>query len=271
MRSLAYFRFIWKSHRGFVVFSMLFIAGMQVLAIRIVTTFDVEPIIQAILQQLPEQARLFMAQAFLTQLLSIQGAAAFMFNHPVVLILIAVNAMLIPSRHLAGEIESGTLELLLALPLRRGQFVLRLWASGASLLLAIIFAAWAGCFTGVALLDNLTGNFVFSMLKVGINLWLLSVVIMTYTLLLSTFAREAGKASLYAAAMTLVLYLLNFLSQFWQALAVTRPINIFTYYQPQKLALGLGHFAAHAAVLAAVIAVSLAIGLWQFQRRDIPG
>jgi len=271
MRKLAYPRFIWKSHRGFALFSMLFIAGMQFLAIRIVTAFDVKPIIQAILEQLPEQARLFMAEAFLTQLLSVNGAAAFMLNHPAVLALLAVNAMLVPSRHLAGEIESGTLELLLSLPLRRKSFILRLWGSGAGLLLAIVFMAWCGSLAGVAVWHNLTVKFALNILKIGINLWFLGVVIMTYTLLLSTFSREAGKAISYAAAITLVFYLLNFLSRFLAALAITQPINIFTYYRPQELALGQSGLITNAAVLGMATVVLLTASLWQFQRRDIPG
>ena len=112
---------------------------------------------------------------------------------------------------------------------------------------------------------------ILKLLQIVFNLWLLFVLIFSFTLLLASFSREGSKTGARAAAITLVFYLLHFLSGIWDTLKFTRPVNIFTYYQPAKLMFELESARVNVAVLTVLTGICLAVSLWQFKRRDIPG
>ncbi len=94
--TLNYARFIWKNYRGLLLFSAVFAALMQFLMLFLITTIDYGPIIDALLSRLPAQIRVLFATEFL-QHISAEGAAAFGFNHPIVIVLLAISAILIPA------------------------------------------------------------------------------------------------------------------------------------------------------------------------------
>jgi ABC-type transport system involved in multi-copper enzyme maturation permease subunit len=270
MSKFTYPLFIWKNHRGLVIFSLIFITAMQFLIIRLITTFDTVSIVSAIMDQLPPQIRMFLTQEFLT-VLSVEGAAAFGFNHPLVLTVLAINAIILPTRDLAGEIENGTMELLLSYPLRRTTLLFSLWISGSVLFLAIIGGGFVGSITAISIFYQLNFHFFLKLLQIVFNLWLLFVLIFSFTLLLATFGREGSKTGARAAAITLVFYLLHFLSAIWETLKFTRPFNIFTYYQPAKLMFELESVWVNVFVLTVLTGICLTASLRQFNRRDIPG
>jgi ABC-2 type transport system permease protein len=270
MSRITYPLFIWKNHRGLAIFSVIFIAALQFLVVKLITTFDTASILSAILDQLPEQFRMFLTREFLT-VLSVEGAAAFGFNHPMVLTLLAINAIVLPARGLTGEIEGGTLELLLAYPIRRTTLLFSLWISGVLLLLAIIGGGFAGSLSAITIFYQLNYHLFIKLLQIVITLWLLFVLILSFTLLLASFGREESKIGARAAAVTLVFYLLHFFSGIWDALRFTRPFNIFNYYQPAQLMFEQSNFWQNAAVLTMLTGICLALSLRQFNRRDIPG
>jgi ABC-type transport system involved in multi-copper enzyme maturation permease subunit len=266
----SYVVFVLKSHRGFALFSILVIGALQYLIIQLMTTLDTQAVVGNILNELPDRFKMIVNENFITRL-SPRGAAAFGFNHPIVLALLAINAISIPTRHVAGEIESGTMEWLLAQPVRRGGLMLSLWVTGILLVFLLICGAWAGSFSAMAVTHNFSAEIVIKMIQIGTNLWLLFVLIMSLAMMISAFGKEGGRAGMRAAAITLVFYLLHFLSTVWESLAVIKPYNIFTYYQPQKLMFGERSFSLNAFVLLVLIGLMFWIGMRQFQRRDIPG
>ena len=260
---------IWRNYPGLLFFSMVVTAALQFLINWLFTSTDLSPIVVTIREQLPEPLRLLLEQEFFSRF-TIKGAVAFGFNHPIVLALLALNAIIIPARHIAGEIESGTMELLLAYPIKRIRLLLTLWVSGIIYLGVIVGAAWTGSLLAVGIYEDLTYELFKSMLKIIGNLWLLSVLIMSYTLLLATWGREAAKTGIYSAGITLTLYFIHFLSKIWEAISFIIPYNIFSYYQPQKLMFGERSFGLHLAVLSILIILCLLISIIRFNNRDIP-
>ncbi len=269
MNRFHYQLFIWKSHRGLAIFSILFIAFLQLVIIYLISSMDFLPIITAALEQIPPAMRAIVFEEFLTAV-SVNGAAAFGLNHPMVIAILAIAAISIPTRHIIGEIESGTLELLLAYPIPRSQLLLSLWSSGSLYLLLVVLGGWVGSLISIFVFSTLTTHVFLQMLQIAANLWLLFTLIMSFTLLISTFGKEGSRAGTYAAAIVLVFYLLDFISGLWDALKFTIPFNIFTYYQPQKLMFGERSFWLNVGVLIGLIGICLVISLRQFQRRDIP-
>lgn len=270
MIRLLYPKVIWKSYRGLILFSSIFIALMQFLILLIITTIDYAPIFEAFVNQLPSQIRLFFMAEFF-QTFSPEGAAAFGFNHPLVISVMAISAIVIPARHIAGEAETGTLEVLLSYPVERWRHVFTVWFSSAMVLIFIVICGWIGSFLAISIFHKFSEQIVFGMLKIGLNLWLLFLLVSSFTLLISTYSKESGKTGLRSAAITLVFYLLHVLSGMWDVLSFIKPFNIFEYYPPLKLMFGDSSFVLNSAILAALIIICLALAIQQFNRRDIPG
>jgi len=99
---------------------------------------------------------------------------------------------------------------------------------------------------------------------------LLITLIFTYTLLIAVYTRIGFKAGNSGAAITFFFYLLYFLAELWRALSFTKPFNIFTYYEPQKLMLGQGNFTVDILVLGLLIISCFIVAMKRFNERDIP-
>lgn len=267
---MSYFYFIWKSHRSFLLFSIIIIALFQFLILKLVTTIDYSAIIINLLEQLPAFVRAMFGEDFIS-MLTVEGAAAFGLNHPLVLVILSIGAIAIPSRHIAGEAETGTLELILSFPVKRMKLLFDLYISAVVFLFLIIFCALCASVISISIFHELKFVLFVKMLKIGCNLWLLFVFIMSLTMVLSSFEKEENKVSIRVAGIVLVFYLVHYLSALWEAIEFTKPFNIFTYYQPEDLMTGQRSFLLHTMVLSSLILLCLVVSIVQFNRRDIPG
>jgi len=268
-RNLAYPLYIFKLHRGLIIFAMILVAFFQFLIIWLMSTINYVPILEAILNQLPPQMKILFNQEFMNRL-SINGAAAFGFNHPIVLTVLGIVAIILPTRHIAGEIETGTLELFLSYPVSRIKLIISLASSSALILFAIVLTGWIGSFLSLIIFNHYSANIAGQLLKIGLNLWILLCLITSTSLLISVYGREAGKTGLRSAGITLIFYFLNFIASLWTALEFTQIFNPFHYYQPQKLMFGEQSFLLNAIVLSISTICFFLITLWHFAKRDIP-
>ncbi len=267
---MSYFHFLWRLHRGFLLFAVAVIALLQFLILRVVTSFDTAPMISGLAEQIPESFKKMLGEETFS-LLSVDRAAAFGLNHPLVLVILAIAAIVIPSRHIAGEAEDGTLELLLSFPVKRVHLLANLFASGTAFLFLIILCALGTSLLSISLFDRLGPDTAVKLAAIACNLWLLFVSISSLTLALSAFGKEGSTAAMRAAGIILVFYLLHYLSSLWDPLRFTKPFNIFSYYRPTALMSGERSFWLHVTVLCALILVCMAVSAVQFNRRDIPG
>jgi ABC-type transport system involved in multi-copper enzyme maturation permease subunit len=259
-----------RQHVFFTAFSFVIVGAIQYALVTLSNQVDTRSVFGALLEQLPPGFQNMVSETFLTRM-TVGGAAAFGFNHPLVMALLVINAVAIPARHISGEIENGAMEWLLALPVRRARLMVSLWVSASLVSLVTIVGAWAGSFTALAVTDNLDAALARGMFQVGANLWLLVVLVMSYTMVIASFSRPGAPSGLVAAAVTLVFYFLYVLRPVWDAIAFLEPVNIFTYYQPQKIVFGERSLALNAAVLVPLIGLCMLVAVRRFARRDIPG
>ena len=68
------------------------------------TTIDYYLTIMYFMNQLPENVQAMFGEDFVS-MLTVEGAAALALNHPLVLVILSLGAIIIPSRHIAGEAE----------------------------------------------------------------------------------------------------------------------------------------------------------------------
>ncbi|MCA9134049.1 MAG: ABC transporter permease subunit [Planctomycetales bacterium] len=112
----------------------------------IVCQFDLQQ-----LQPLLEQLRPFerFSPVPLTQLLTYRGSLAMTFHEPVLVLCILVWAIARGSDVVSGEINRGTLEMLLAQPIARGKLLACHAAVCVSGLAALCGLAWLGLYVGI--------------------------------------------------------------------------------------------------------------------------
>lgn len=198
------------------------------------------------------------------------GFLALGFTHPVYHLLVSAVVIWVAARGLAGEMESGQVQVSLARPVSRRQFFL-------ARVLAVVFVSlWVAI---VAVVGNIVGIW-FSQPAGEMDNWhfvaqagaslLLALTIGGVALLVSARADRMGQAVGWAAGFLIVSYVIDYFATLWAFLEPLQPISVFNYYDPPT-ALAQGTIpASNALVLSAVALLTAIAGSLIFDRRDLP-
>lgn len=257
-----------RRHLLFLAAASLLLCGFEFMLCALVSTFNIPAILTEVMKSLPPAAQNFISEQVLAGMTT-RGLLAFGWNHPVTLALGAAVAIVPATRAIAGEIESGGMELLLSQPLARWQY---LNAQVAFALFAIAALSAAG------MIGTLAGQRTFALgllelrplVQVVFNFFLLQSAWFGLTLLLSVFGRESGHVVGTAFFLALVSYIVQVLGKIWPVMAGLLPFSLYNYYSSQDI-LVQNHFSkSSVAILASVFLTGVGLAMWRFQRRDIP-
>jgi ABC-2 type transport system permease protein len=216
------------------------------------------------------------------------------YVHALMVIMLSIWAVGRAAAAITGEIDRGTMELLLAQPVPRRLLIAAHFLFDLVVIPLLCLGTWFGNALGIWLVDLHeipVGNaepaaiapFVFGpgLVNVGALLFAIS----GYTMWLSAGGRFRGKVLGIAVLVTLLQFLVNVIGQLWSPVAWLRPLTVFFYYQPQQIMLqhewsiDLGQAWNYGkplmainviAVLGVVGLVGYAGALWTFTRRDLP-
>jgi ABC-2 type transport system permease protein len=224
--------------------------------------------------------------------------------HPVVLILSGVWAIGRAGGAVAGELDRGTMELLLSQPIPRNRLIVAHLAVDAIVIPLICLSFYAGTqfglwavgpfeidYTGVrqalgrevppALFESIGVPTEPETLEVSgreqlpalANLAALAFAISGITMALSACGRNRWKVTGFAVLITLLMFIANVLGQLWDGAAFLRPLSVYYYYQPQKIMLRHEWSVGAVPVVGVLLTVGgagYAIALRVFTRRDLP-
>jgi ABC-2 type transport system permease protein len=247
----------------------LLLAGFQVLMCTIVSSVNIEGAIKEISESLPPLVQTFISEEFALGLSS-RGLIVFAWNHPVVLALLAAPMILLASRAIAGEIEAGTMELLLGQPLARSTYLTTQNIFAIIVLLALVGMMLLGVYLGLSLF-NLHQTLPWpTFLPVAANLVSLQIAIYGVTLLVSSTAREGGRVATVALLFVLISLLVEAVARLWPKIQFLSTYTIFNYYSPQQIVMNNTTPWRDMLILLGVGLVSGGLGWWKFMRRDIP-
>lgn len=257
-----------KSHWGLLLFSGIFLSFFMFMVLYFVQTFDTAPIISVIVQQLPPPLKAFLTRQVFT-LYSPIGTVAFTLSHPMLVVISCFVALQIPTGQVAGEAEGGTLELLLACPVSRSRYILRV--IGVSFLFNLVPVAGAllGVVLGVLVYSAYGFPLILQSLPYLVHFYLFISFASAMALAFSVFTFSVKKSIQWAAGILLVGFLLNFLSTLWPPLAVIQPINPYNYYQPQQLLNQPSAVYTAYLVFTGTTLALLALGYSRFLKRDL--
>jgi ABC-2 type transport system permease protein len=252
----------------FVGLCGLLLGGFEYLICAAVGSADVSGALQTLMQSLPPFLQELVTSQFFGGL-SERGLLAFGWNHPIAHALGTAAAIVLGSRAVAGESESGALELLASQPLSRGRYlrtqVLFGWVALALVTLAGIGGTMAG--QRVQHLEPFSGS---QLLRLGGNFFLLLCAWYAITLVLSVFGREGGRVAGIAFLVALLSYIGQVIGRVWQAAAFVLPWSLHDYFAPQTLLLGTASVLRPLVTLLAVTVAGVTLAAWRFQRRDLP-
>jgi ABC-type transport system involved in multi-copper enzyme maturation permease subunit len=201
-------------------------------------------------------------------LFTIGGTITLGFQHPLAIAFVAIFAVGATSLAIAGERQRGTLEVLLARPLRRNGLLLTI---GAALLVAaaIVIAALLGGMAAGTALQGLGDELAFERLPlVFLNAVLLWAAFGAFGLAASVTFDRSGPAIGLALGYLLVNYFLEVLGSLWTDAAWLQEYSLFHHFQPAEILAGEPAIEDFL-ILAAAIVVPMAYALIRFPRRDL--
>lgn len=158
--------------------------------------------------------------------------AAIAWVHPVFLALVWAHEITLCTRIPAGEVDRGTIDVLLSLPVSRWRVYLcesAVWlATGAILITAAVVGFSVASLT-IATEDRPTLG---RLLIVAVNFYCLYVAVGGLSFLVSSVSSRRGRAIAVVFAIVLASFLLNFLAQLWAPAEKASVLSVLTYYRP---------------------------------------
>jgi ABC-2 type transport system permease protein len=203
------------------------------------------------------------------------------YVHPLALTILCVWAIGRSAGVVAGELDRGTMELLLAQPIARWRVITTHFVVDLVTIPLLCLCMWVGTLVGTYVFDltHLTAGdtkpidpwYIGAALP---NIAALLFAVSGYTVLLSSASRFRTRVLGLAVLLALIMFLVNLLGQVWTNIEALRPFTVFYYYQPQAIILGIPGAELQAvrnvAVLVAVGLAGYALALVIFCRRDLP-
>ena len=189
--------------------------------------------------------------------------------HPIVLALVWAYAIVVCTRIPAGELDRGTLDVLLALPVTR---------TSVYALESAVFVFSSLLIVGVGFIGNVVGNWISGLERVGslgqlslvaLNLYALSLAAGGMSAFLSSVCDRRGRAMGAAFAILMASLFLSSMSTFNALVKTVSVVSLLNYYRPYGILQGQASPLGDMIVL-----LGLGLGLWVcgltvFIRRDI--
>ena len=189
--------------------------------------------------------------------------------HPVVLALVWAHALVCCTRVPAGEIERGTADVLLGLPVSRWEVFLSETLAWLVCGAVVLTAALAGNLLGGLALPPAERPQLARVLLVLLNLFCLYGAVGGLAWLVSSLSDRRGRAMTIVFLILLALFLLNYLAPFWPPLEKFEFLSPLHYHRPVNVLANGAWPWRDLAVLAGVGGASWFTGGVVFARRDL--
>src|SRR5262245_60130845 len=225
-------RRLFSYNRVFLIACAALLGFFQFLTCAIVASMNLPSMFDQFLVFAPPVIRTIIEQSMPGG--SAAGIVAFTWNHPAIHALMTAVAITLGARAVAGEIENGVIELVLAQPVSR---ITYLTAHVVFAMLSLAIVAIAG------LLGMIVGQSAFALqafaggrlLRLLANAFLLQMSWYSLTLLLSSFGRETGRVAILGMLFAIISFLDNLLAALWNKAVFMKPYSLHSYYDPRVI------------------------------------
>jgi ABC-2 type transport system permease protein len=214
--------------------------------------------------------------------------------HPFVQTVLCVWGVGRAAGAIAGEIDRGTMELLMAQPIHRRSLIVAHLLADLAIIPVLCLSIWSGLWLGIGVFGRFdfhapadVRDLSINPVEYGpalVNAAALVFAVSGVTMAISAAGRFRGRVMGTAVLVVLIQFLINAIGQMWPRAAVLRPLTVFFYYQPQRIILAgqwtvdpgpCWHSGWHlplyaSLVLFAVGGLGYALALAIFSKRDLP-
>lgn len=168
---------------------------------------------------------------------------------------------------LAGEIEMKTIDLLLAQPVSRVRLVVDRYAALVPIVVLIVAAILAGLYVGTAYMGIAAsiGWLAYAVAFAGVFMLAFGGI----SLLISAVLSDGRTAAIVSLGLLIVMYFMETVGQSVDKLGVVRSLSLFHYAPYGDIMVYHDLSLGDLGVLIAVAAVSVALAVYAFRRRDI--
>lgn len=189
-------------------------------------------------------------------------------------IILSIYAVIDGTGTLAGEEDSGKLELVVTLPIPRWQIVtVKALAHGIALFLILFIVSLVSTGIFLAIKDQISqASLTIEAIDVFLGLlsaWPVVFAMGMLSLFLGTFCSTRRIAAILGTIIVLVSYFASNLAQQIESVENLKYFSLFTYYDSTATAFSEGQQLGDVAVLLAIALLSLALAVFFFQRRNI--
>jgi len=186
-------------------------------------------------------------------------------------VLLGIYAILVGTRTLAGEEDEGTLELVLAQPIRRWQIVAVKTFSIAVAMALIVVLAGLGCAAIFQAYRSQIDTAVMPMQLFAAVLsgWPICMAFAMISLFLSAFLPSRRLASMVAAVVFIASYFGETLTGMVSSLEAIEPFSLFYYFDSSPNVFTEGVRAGDVGILLGVAALFFLLAVLSFSRRNV--
>lgn len=203
-------------------------------------------------------------ESYLSSLEGFVSGEYFSIIWPIVLIVLILSYA---SAAIAGEIEKGTIELLLSQPISRLKIFFAKYFSGLFIIAAFILLSNFSV-VPFALLHNVDYQ-IQNYLSISIIGFLFAFAIFGICMMISSLSSSRGRPAAVTGGLLIVMYAINIFSAFQQSLDKLRYASFFHYYDFNAAVVNNQIDTLNIAVFLIVGLLTTAIGAYVFVKRDI--
>lgn len=192
------------------------------------------------------------------------------YNHPLVLTLYMLFAVGIPTGLLAGEVQRGTMELILSRPTTKMQVYISAGLLTLTGMFALVLVMFLGTVAGTTINEFGEPIPLYRFFQTAINGGLLASAVGAISLLCAASFPRRGMAVGVAVAFLVVNYFITITAEWWPKIQGLKTYTLFHYANGYKI------FVEHAwpirdmCILMTILLVSAILGAIIWQRRDLP-
>lgn len=200
---------------------------------------------------------------------NISGLIAIGYNHPLVLTLYMLFAVGVPTGLLAGEVQKGTMELILSRQVNKTHVYICAGLITITGMFALVLVMFGGTIFATNLYDFGQAIPLYSFFKAAINGGILASAVGGIALLTAA-CFQRNTAVWLTVAYLVANYFVSVIAEWWSPMKWLKPATIFYYVNGQKIFSGGGWPWGDMGVLVLILLVSTLLGGVIWSRRDLP-
>jgi ABC-2 type transport system permease protein len=204
------------------------------------------------------------------QMDNLSGLIAIGYNHPLVLVLYMLFAVGVPTGLLTGEVQRGSMELILSRFVTKTQVYVCAGLITLTGMFALVIVMFLGTVTATHIYTFSEPIPLYCFFQTAINGGLLASAVGAIALLSAAACRNRARAVGLAAAYIVTSYFIAILADWWPRMKWLSPITLFHYVNAKKIfGQQLWPVSDMCVLIGVLVAAAIAGGI-VWQRRDLP-